>query len=119
MRLISATIFATLLSTPNGSLAAPARAGVCHRLVAACHHDAVLVEPSGDKQLDEAALAIFAEGRYPEPCQSSGRWVGTYVYQPRALTPTGEQPSCNALPEGPRDVLRRPMSARWNVPLTK
>lgn len=84
----------------------------------ACHHDAVLVEPSANNDLNEAALSIFAEGRIPERCQSPGydhHWLGKYLYSGDGPT-DGRGPACEGLPKWPSRNLKEPMKARWNVP---
>jgi hypothetical protein len=115
-----------LMSISNTSFSAPQKispkAGVCYRLSKSCRHDVVLIAPSGDETLDEAALDIFGGARIPEPCQSPGgdhRWLGKFLYSGDAAQTDQGAPSCAAMPKWPRRDLGAPMKARWNVPAAK
>lgn len=93
--------------------------GVCYRT----HErgsDAVLVSPSGDADLDDAILSIFAEGRYPGRGEGHKRvWYGVYGVQVAGPMPA-VPPDCSDLPPWPsQDLEGRPLQARWNVPMSR
>ncbi|HZZ67954.1 MAG TPA: hypothetical protein VFE18_07255 [Phenylobacterium sp.] len=96
----------------------PVKAGFCYRMGASCHHDVVLVEPSGDKDLDEAGLEVYGEGRFPERCEGyDHHWLGKFIYRGDVAVPADvKAPSCDALPKWPSRKLKTPMQAHWNVP---
>ena len=73
------------------------RVGVCYRHLESCQREVRVIEPSTDAELNEAAVAIIAEGRMPEPCGGGASgWQGIYVYKSGAYQaqPT---PDCSTL----------------------
>lgn len=102
---------------PASKPSAPSvRVGVCYRMGRSCRHDSVLVEPSKDGELNQGALDVFAEGRFPEPCQGYDHaWHGVYSYPSSVQIPADAEPTCSALPRWPKKVSLPPGQARWNV----
>jgi hypothetical protein len=94
--LVSAVLVVGLASAPNASLSASSprassRVGVCYRLGASCHHDVVLVEPSGDDALDETALYISAKVARPSDASLRAMIItgwGSFYISPAPYRPT-------------------------------